>query len=322
MRTRILPLLPAAFAALALAAPPALAQTGEEAERACFQQPPLPREQMISACQIFAQAEAAPARRRSEALAAMGAAMAEADRRQALHFYGQALAADPANARALVARAALYEAAAFNVPALIDISQAMLADPAIPGLFTIRGRLRQALGDNEGALEDYARALERDPRDYTALSQQGLLLAQDDWAQAEELLRRSLAIEPNQVDIRLIQARLAALVGRGAEALESMTAMIREMPQDWRPRVVRANVLILMGDIPGARADAEQAAREHPRVAAPQAALSETLLAAGARAGRTRHNKPMISMNNTPIISPGTTPAMKSLPMLCSVMMP
>lgn len=279
--------LPATFFGALLLAAPAFAQA-EDAERACFQDPPLPREQRLTACELFAQNQAAPARRRSEALAAIAAAMVDADHRQAIHLYGQALAADPANARALAGRAALYEASGYNVPALIDISQAMLADPSLPGLFTIRGRLRQALNDNEGALADFAQAIERDPRDYVALALQGMLIAQDDWAQAEALLRRSLEIEPNQVDTRLVQARLAAMIGRGAEAQESLGAMIRDMPQDWRPRVVRANVRIMMGDIAGARADAEQAAREHPRVAAPQAALSETLLAAGDNAGAMR----------------------------------
>ena len=48
----------------------------------------------------------------------------------------------------------------------------------------------------------------------------------------------------------------------------------------------------------------------------------ETADAAGASSGRHLHSSQIVSMNRRATISPGTIPAMKSLPMLCSVMTP
>lgn len=142
----------------------------------------------------------------------------------------EAVAADP-SAAALVVRARLrrrvLQAAGPADPAeiLADLDQALRADPRSTGAFVLRAQLREfELEDSTGALDDYSAALKLDSRDQEAL---------------------------------LGRSRVHESFKHWPEALEDADRAIRAEP--FLGRLRRAEVLLEMGDAPGAEAEARLA---------------------------------------------------------------
>ncbi|MGH9317136.1 MAG: alkaline phosphatase family protein, partial [Thermoanaerobaculia bacterium] len=87
------------------------------------------------------------------------------------------------------------------------------------------GRSRSASGDEDGALRCFGKTLELDPKNVNALSSAaGILISRRDYSRAQGLLDRALALNPDDVSVRLKRATLALQTGQWAAAALELKA--------------------------------------------------------------------------------------------------
>jgi tetratricopeptide (TPR) repeat protein len=109
-----------------------------------------------------------------------------------------------------------------------------------------RGELRRLKKDWSGALADYDRAEKLDPTLNIDLCRAALELDRDRPARAKPLLDRFLLRHPGHPDALRLRSRAAIALGRPAEAVADLDAMLdaleRPSPDDyvWRARTVTA----------------------------------------------------------------------------------
>lgn len=109
----------------------------------------------------------------------------------------------------LAARASIAQGAG-RIGETRDLLDAVvLLRPSYAEGFARRARLRQSQNDVAGALQDYEMSLHLDPRRFDVMTTLGSLLEQlGDKKRALDLYRRSLALSPQQAELRSCEERL------------------------------------------------------------------------------------------------------------------
>lgn len=121
--------------------------------------------------------------------------------------------------------------------------------------------------EREGeALEAFERAIELNDENWVSLMQVGVLVSDDDWARAGELLDRSAEVAPNGSKTLPLVAHGDLLVEQGAwdEARRAYQLAIVDSPFVVESHLGLAKVLEETGDLKGALQEYEAAARFDP----------------------------------------------------------
>jgi Flp pilus assembly protein TadD len=131
-------------------------------------------------------------------------------------------------------------------------AQALLEEyPDSARLHHLHGSVLQAAGNVDGARAAYAAALARDADHVPSLFNLGVLETRADNAdRAESLLNRAIQIEPNNEDVLLALARLAALRGDRREA----RSWIERLPESASSFVLLGQLAVVDGNFNAAEA--------------------------------------------------------------------
>jgi len=105
-----------------------------------------------------------------------------------------------------------------------------------------------------------------DPRNAEAWHQLGgvLLYRLDDLSLARRAFDRALALDPQRMITLSNLGLMLRYQGRDAEALQIGDSAVATNPDSYYPRLVRGWTRLLLGDLAGARADADTAERLRP----------------------------------------------------------
>jgi eukaryotic-like serine/threonine-protein kinase len=169
------------------------------------------------------------------------------------------LAADPADAEALVHRGWLFTLQKQWPEAIVDLEGRLRLRPDDPDACWLLAEAYRETGDATGALSAFSRLLER-AEDHDARFWHGFLaqllarprVAADDF-------RRVLAVDPDRDPARYRRAKALTRLGRHREALADLEILIPKSPRDPALFDLRATVRDALGDREQARADREKA---------------------------------------------------------------
>lgn len=119
---------------------------------------------------------------------------------------------------------------------------------------------------HEGAVPALERAVQLDPRNAEAWHQLGgtLVYRMHDLPAARRAYDRALALDPQRMITLTNLGVLLRYQGRDAEALQIGDSAVAANPDAYYPRIVRGWARLHLGDIAGARADADTAERLRP----------------------------------------------------------
>ena len=138
-------------------------------------------------------------------------------------------------------------AAGRHAEAAVAFAEAVASRPeSTRALVNLASALAQS-GAPKAAAAALRRSLEIEPSNYTALFNLGQLLARDSPAEAVGLLRRAVALEPDDAEVR---SALAALLRRGglfSEALLHANSAVQLDPASEEARLAEVGVLAEMG---------------------------------------------------------------------------
>lgn len=165
-------------------------------------------------------------------------------------------------------RADLFLGAGRPVPALMDCLLALCHFPDQPHVLGLRGMARLMLGDPEGTIEDGARcraAGVANAGHLTSMAQAHLMLGQ--FEQAQDLCAVALELDEESAFAHYLRSQARERLGHWEEALEDAATAVALAPDvpEWRAQ--HGYLLLVMGDDEGALAEAEEAARQQPRLA-------------------------------------------------------
>jgi Flp pilus assembly protein TadD len=120
-------------------------------------------------------------------------------------------------------------------------------------------------GDTAGAIEHFKKAVVTDPQSVVAANELGVaLFSASQPAEAEEQLKKALALDRNYTDARFNLASVEASNGEWPGAAADFTQVLKERPDDARAAQHLGEVLILWGD-QQAKAHKDAEAVEHYR---------------------------------------------------------
>lgn len=200
--------------------------------------------------------------------------------RRAVAEYQQAVAVDPTFARAL-GRMSLayalfldwgwpypglgYDSLLALGAAAADRALALDSESTDGWLARAYTRAYQHPTTFAGVLPAFDRAVSLDPKNAEAHHQYGgILMTMGRDSEAVDEFRRTLALEPGRGITLDNLAQLRYFQRRPVEALRFADSGLAADPQAYYLYVDRANIRLSTGDVAGARADAEAAARTHP----------------------------------------------------------
>ncbi len=179
--------------------------------------------------------------------------------------------------KVLVLRALAQET---NPEKLEDLDAAITADPNNAEALQARAAVRMQLGNVEGAVEDLQSVLTRDPSNQ-AIAQAAVqqLVELDRTDDALSLLGETIEAQPSEALYRL-RAILYRMDGKEEEALADLNKALAMQPKDPVALLQRAEISIFNGDIKGAKRDLQSAVDLAPQVAdATQAIYVRCLIA-------------------------------------------
>jgi putative PEP-CTERM system TPR-repeat lipoprotein len=147
------------------------------------------------------------------------------------------------------------------------------------GVLVARGYAQFALGKSDEAHGSFAEAQRLAPdASGPLLAEAKLLLSERQFATAEPLLDRALALDPNSSDARLAKAHILRLNGKLEQALSMLDQLLEAAPAYIAGRLERAEVLLSQNKDQSAKADIDAVLATQPGSVA--AIYLEALLAA------------------------------------------
>ncbi len=153
------------------------------------------------------------------------------------------------NASAYILRAGTYAALGQTDRAIEDLEHATTVEPNNVVVWVARSDFYRSLGQPDKAIADVQQALSLAPNDVQIQKRAiPLLLASGDsdkLSQGRTLLDKALQSNPDDIDVRLIKARLL-LTERTAPATENAERILQEITED-QPAISQA--WVLLGDI-------------------------------------------------------------------------
>jgi len=172
--------------------------------------------------------------------------------------YTQALAANPKDLRALIARGTVRAKLGDNTGAIADDTAALALDPKNVVAFTNRGNARAAAHDFPGAIADYNRALALDPQHAAALLNRGNVEnEQRNYRAALADYNAVLTPHPNDLLALYNRAGARCVTGDYAGAEADYSRVLAAQPGDVRALLNRAIARMAQRDWSGARLDLE-----------------------------------------------------------------
>ena len=118
---------------------------------------------------------------------------------------------------------------------------------------------------HEGVIAALQRATRLDPRNAEIWHQLGSVeMVHRDDAAAERDMRRALALDPQRMITLSNLSQVYIFSGRDREALGYLDSAVAVSPDSYFPHALRAPVRLRLGDVTGAREDAEAARRLRP----------------------------------------------------------
>jgi len=178
------------------------------------------------------------------------ACLAAGDAEAALDYALLALHHDAANGHAFEAQLGALErlGRADEIPAACEALLA--ANPGHVGALLRLGRAAHAAHDHPRAVELFTQAVEREPDHAGALNDLGLLLARElgEFERGEALLRRALAVDPENGDAKANLAWVLCEQGAYEEGQRLFDEQVRCAPEDLELRLMRAVARLKHGD--------------------------------------------------------------------------
>jgi tetratricopeptide (TPR) repeat protein len=157
--------------------------------------------------------------------------------------YTQALAANPKDVRACIARGTVCAKLGDNAGAIADDTAALALDPKNAIALSNRGNARAAARDFSGAVSDYTQALALDPGHVAAyLNRANVEAMQRNYAAALPDYNAALALDPKNALALYDRAGARRAVGHYADAAADYSQVLLQNPSDVRARLNRAVV--------------------------------------------------------------------------------
>lgn len=173
-----------------------------------------------------------------------------------------ALTANPRYVPALMMRAVLKATKKDLAGARTDLDAAVAADPKSAAALGTRARLRQQAGDQAGAEKDAAAAIALDPADQQArFTRAQTKYMSRDLPGAIGELDAALSGREKSAEAYVMRAQLHAALGKRAETIADIQSAGAADPGNAQLRIGLADMLLKLGDLEGARAQLQAAAK-------------------------------------------------------------
>jgi Tfp pilus assembly protein PilF len=204
--------------------------------------------------------------------------------REAIGFYQAAVDARPDETRARASLAKVFLLGGATQQALEVISPGLLADPDDPDLLAARAVARHALGDDSEAQVDAARAVQLAPTNENAVGVlAALALRAGDATRAVSIVSDAIAKAPSSVDLHQILASVYQSDRLPREAEEQMRRIIALEPNELTPRMALAAHFAQEHELDEARKVLEEAVRALPQTDGAKLALVDFIVAQRSR---------------------------------------
>lgn len=198
------------------------------------------------------------------------------DIRGAIEFYQAAVDVRPDDTRARARLAKVFVLGGATQRALEVISPGLLNHPDDPDLLAARAAARHELKDDLEAREDAERALRADSANEDAIAVlAALALRAGDTARAVSLVTGAVNKVPDSIDLHNILASILLSVHQPREAEEQMRKVIALEPNEIAPRMQLANHFLQAHELDQAQRVLEETVRDLPGKDAAKLALVE-----------------------------------------------
>jgi Flp pilus assembly protein TadD len=162
-----------------------------------------------------------------------------------------------------------------GIPALTAVIDG--SKPAYAGAYLELADALRSAGDMGKAAARYRQAIERGPKDWRTHYGLALALTRSDAMGALRSLNRALELAPREYAIYDAAAAIRAGMGQGAEAIATLRAGVRAVPDSADLRNNLGTALLRAGDLKGAETELREAVRLRPEVASLRMNLASLL---------------------------------------------
>ncbi|MFN8001797.1 MAG: tetratricopeptide repeat protein [Acidobacteriota bacterium] len=130
-----------------------------------------------------------------------------------------------------------------NEQARKEFQRATELNPQLPTVFSFLGQTLVRLGNTDDAQIAFRRELANNPNDFISCLQMGILLKQEQKLdEARDFFQRALTVRPNEPNARFYLASVDVGLGKIAQALPVLEALIKDAPDFVEAHVMLATV--------------------------------------------------------------------------------
>lgn len=127
--------------------------------------------------------------------------------------------------------------------AIADLTKAAEIDPSLPDVYSYLGQAQMASGDMKSARDAFEKELSVNPNDFESNVRLAVLLKEDgDYARAQELLKRSLLVRPEDPGALYQVGATYLAAGDLNRALPALQTVVKQYPDFLEPHVSLAQV--------------------------------------------------------------------------------